>query len=352
MRITRYVLKEVSASFCVTTGILLFIALSNRFSLYLSKAVTGVLPLEMIIKIMGLHIPELLTYLLPLSFFIALLFSYGRLHVDNEMTVLFACGIPWRYFLRITGYYATGVALLVAVLGLIIVPMTADKREKLLVEGETMGMMQALVPGRFQSLMGGKTVFYLENTEAKKQTMQGILIADQLSEGKGWTLITAEHAKLHTDQKTGELYLVLFEGHRYQGIPGQANYQIMDFKEYGRAIQTPQETTMPQASLRVKTNTFLWKSQDTDDQAELQWRLSFPISVWVLALLAIPLAQVRPRQGRFSNLLPALLIFILYYNSFTVVRRWVAAAVLPPYLGVWWVHGIFLVLGIILYRRV
>ena len=57
--------------------------------------------------------------------------------------------------------------------------------------------------------------------------------------------------------------------------------------------------------------------------AELQWRFALPISVLMLALLAIPLSHVRPRQGRYSHILPAILIYIVYMNLLFIARNWV-----------------------------
>ena len=349
--IARYITKEILLAFVVITSVLMLIVLSNRFAIYLAKAATGELPIGLVLKIVGLYTPELLSYLIPLGYFMAILFGLGRLYIDSEMTVLSACGISVGYILRLILTLAFCIMLMTALLTLWIVPQVTQWREEALSEGEAYGVMQSLLPGRFQTFSEGKLVFYLEDSFKKQENLKGVFIAerprDVIEGDHGWTLITAEKAQLKREEETKDFYLVLKDGYRYQGVPGAANYTVVRFKEYGRAI--PHQTE-PLSSdiLRIKNNASLLSSSTPEDSAELQWRLSLPLTVLVLALIAVPLARVRPRHGRFAKFLPAIVIYIIYYNLFTVCRRWVAASVLPSFIGVWWVHGLFMLLGIVL----
>lgn len=347
--IARYITKEIFWAFLVITTILFLIVLSNRFAAYLAKAATGELPVGLVFQIVGLHTPELLSYLIPLGLFIGLLFAFGRLYADSEMTVLSACGISLQYIIQLTLTFACIVMLVTALLTLWVVPKITTLREQAISEGGSIGVMQSMIPQRFQIFSGGKLVFYLEDTSNKEDNLKGIFIAERpmniANAEDPWTLITAEDARFKRDEKTNQSYIVLKDGHRYQGLPGAADYKVVRFKEYGRAI--PQETGPSESdTLRLKNTTLLLKSQNSEDAAELQWRLSLPLSVPILALIAVPLARVRPRHGRYAKFLPAIAIYIIYYNLFTVSRRWVAASVLPSFVGVWWVHGLFFLVGL------
>jgi lipopolysaccharide export system permease protein len=353
--VARYITKEIFWAFLVTTSILFLIVFSNRFAAYLAKAATGELPVTLVFQIVALYTPELLSYLIPLGLLIGLLFSFGRLYADNEMAVLFACGISLQYIIKLTLCFALIVALIVSFLTLWAVPQITAIREQVLSEGEAFGVMQSMLPQRFQTLSDGKLVFYLENTDSNKDTLKGIFIAERPTniqdETETWTLITAESARLKRDEKTNHFDLVLKNGHRYQGLPGAADYKVIRFKEYGRGI--PEDTSSPTESdvLRLKSTEYLLNSHDPEEAAEFQWRVSLPLSVLVLALIAVPLARVRPRHGRFAKFLPAIVIYIIYYNLFTVSRRWVAASVLPSFIGVWWVHGLFFMIGLVLVAK-
>ncbi len=347
--VARYITKEVVVAFSVITLILLLIVLSNRFAAYLAKAATGELPIKLVFHIVGLYTPELLSYLIPLGLFIAILFTYGRLYADSEMIVLFACGVSLRRIINLTIALALVIALLTGWLTLWCVPKVALLREKILAEGEAFGVMQSLLPGRFQSFAEGRLVFYIEDVSSKQDNIKGVFIAERPTDlsinESSWAFITAEDAKIKRDEKTHDFYLVLNKGHRYQGLPGTANYTLVSFEEYGRTIPHA-APPIPSDSLRLKESVNLFTSRDPVETAELQWRLSLPLTVPILALLAVPFSRVRPRQGRFAKFLPAIGVYIIYYNLFTVSKRWVASGVLPAFIGVWWVHLLFLLIGL------
>lgn len=349
--IARYITKEVIFSFLTITGILFLIVLCNRMAVYLAKAATGELPIRLVFNIVLLFTPELLSYLIPIGLFIAILFSYGRLYADSEMAVLASCGVGFKYIIQLTGTIAFVIMILTGILTLWVVPKVASYREEAISKGET-GMLQALMPGRFQTLGEGRLVFYLEDIAPKKedqkqktdQPLKGIFIAERPTTvspaDHGWTLITAEEAEIKADPATENVYLVLKQGHRYQGFPGAADYTVVSFDEYGRGM--PREIGgASQEAFRQKNSASLLFSKIPGDAAELQWRTSLPLSVFILALIAIPLSRVNPRRGRFAKFLPAVVIYIVYYNLFTVARRWVESGTIPSFLGAWWVHGLF-----------
>jgi len=351
--ISRYVTKEIVLAFLTVTGILLLIVLGNRFAVYLAKAATGELPVSFVFYIVGLFVPELLSYLIPLGLLIGLLFALGRLYIDSEMTVLFACGVSKKYFIKLTFCIAMVIALITAFLTLWVVPKAAIKRQAILAKAETFAISQSLASQEFQPFGTEDFIFYLEDATNKPEQLAGVFIAERPSldaHREQWTVITAEKAAIKQDEKTGNLYLILKDGHRFQGLPGAFDYSVTDFAEYGRSMQV--ETSIESIkgdSLRDKGSIELFNSKEPEDAAELQWRLSLPLTVLILALMAVPLAEVKPRQGRFGRFLPALVIYIVYYNAFTICRRWVAAGVLPSFIGVWWVHlvAFLIALGLI-----
>lgn len=348
MIVARYITKEVAWTFLAITAILLLIALSNRFAAFLAKAATGELPIGLVFRLVWLYIPELLSFLIPLSFFLAILFAYGRMHADSEMTVFAACGMSSVHISRFTLILSLLVMLIVGWLCLFLVPALAEHREKAVSEGEALAVIQSTLPGRFQMFGEGNLVFYLEDMDSKSNKLKGVFIAEKPEQEKNkgaWTLISAEEAHVEREAKTKDFYLVLKQGYRYQGKPGTGDYHIIKFAEYGRAVQ---QQMAPASSelLRTKQSSTLAESSALEDLAELQWRLSIPLSVPLLALLAIPLARVSPRHGRFAKFLPAILLYIVYYNLFTLSKRWIVSQVLPSFIGVWWVHLSFFALAL------
>jgi lipopolysaccharide export system permease protein len=346
--IARYITKEILVAFGTITFVLFFIILSNRLGQFLAKAATGEFPISLVFELILLYTPEFLSYLIPLGFFIAILFGYGRLYADSEMNILAACGISTRYIVRLTLSIAFILMLITAWLSLWAVPRVTLLREKILSQGAVFGMMQSLLPQQFHTFSEGKLIVYAEETDPKKALLRRVFIVGDpiyFSQNRIGTLISAEKAQIKQDPKSDHFYLLLKNGQRYTGTPGEANYNVATFKEYERAVYQKSESTQSDI-LRIKKTKSLFRSSAPPDIAELQWRLSLALTVPILALIAIPLAHVRPRQGRFAKFLPAILIYIVYYNLFTVSRRWVENGTLPGFIGVWWVHALFLLVGV------
>jgi len=74
-------------------------------------------------------------------------------------------------------------------------------------------------------------------------------------------------------------------------------------------------------------------------QAQLQWRLSMPLMCIVLTAVAVPLARLKPRQGRYARVGLALLIYLVYSNLISLGQAWIARGAIPAALGLWWAHA-------------
>ena len=94
----------------------------------------------------------------------------------------------------------------------------------------------------------------------------------------------------------------------------------------------------------------MW-NPDLKKAAEFQWRLSIPLMVVILTLVAVPLSRVQPRAGKYAAVLPALVFFMIYANGLFVARDWLAAGKTPLCLGLWWLHGTAAAVGLLLIWR-
>jgi lipopolysaccharide export system permease protein len=356
MVIARYISKEIITTFLALVFILLFIAISNKFVMFLAKAASGKLSLGLVFKIVGLYIPELFAIMAPVAMFIAILFTHSRLHTDSEVAVLLTSGFDWAHLTRITLMVAGGVAVLVAIINFIAIPIFSVKREQLVANGQVAGVVNAITPGRFQTIEDNDhLVFYVENVLPDGE-LQNIFIAqqptnDKQDADKSVVVLTAKTASVKQQEDPNEFYLVLRNGYRYVGVPGTANYSVTSFAEYGRQLKYPVSAGANNNDNMRGTREIL-QSNAPKDLAEFQWRCAMPIALMLLAMIAIPLAKVQPRQGRYAKFLPAVLIYMLYYNLLTVVRRYIANGTFPSFPGMWVVHIAFFVFAIFLLLQV
>jgi lipopolysaccharide export system permease protein len=149
------------------------------------------------------------------------------------------------------------------------------------------------------------------------------------------------------DDETGDLYIVLTDGYRYVGTPGKKDYEIMKYDEY--AIRIKKEINLTKTDASSASTTELWHNRDNRlSAAELQWRISLPLSAIILIAMGVPLSKIQPRHGRFVRLIPATLIYIIYVNLLVLARSWIRTGVISTNVGMWWVHIIMLMVAFIL----
>src|SRR5690606_10905240 len=133
----------------------------------------------------------------------------------------------------------------------------------------------------------------------------------------------------------------------YDGAPGDADYRVVRFADHGVEIAPSAPDVATSSREGVPTATLLG-SNDPRDIAELQWRISGPVLLLVLAFIAVPLARTRPREGHYERIVIGVLVYVLYSNLLGVARLGLERGQLPPWLGLLWVHLLFIGAGVLL----
>jgi lipopolysaccharide export system permease protein len=346
MIIQKYLRSTLVRSTGAITAVLLLIALSNKFVSLIGHAASGDLPGTLLFQMVALHVPELLAFLLPLGFFLGIVLSTGTLYAENQMVALFANGVSWRLILIEILKISLVITGIVGLLTLWSIPKFHLFKEQLLNQHESAHLIQTMSPGRFHSLKNGTVVFYVEEMTRGTDSLQEVFIAEQpLDSSEAWSVLTAERGVIHKSEQ-GHRYLELSNGTRYEGKPGSSDYSVVSYDTYGRLVEEPQKQ-VPMFN-RVTPTAMLLKSTAPHHRAELQWRIAIPLSTTILGLMAIGICYIAPRSGRYAKVLPGILTYIVYYNLLTVSKRWLEADVLSPYVGLWWVHSLALLVAAIL----
>jgi lipopolysaccharide export system permease protein len=352
----RYLSREVLVTLSAVSAVLLVIIMSGRFIKYLAQAAQGVLDPSVLFLIMGYRMPGFLQLILPLGLFLGILLAYGRLYLDSEMTVLSATGMSNRRLLGYSMAPAAIVAVIVAWLSLGLAPQGVAEVAKIFNQQDAMTEFDTLVPGRFQAMKDGSRVTYTEGLSDDRGQLAGVFISEKRMqrqvEGEkpkqsGITVLVAEKGR-QVIQADGSRYLILENGYRYDGNPGQADYRATQYDTHGVLLPKPSVSAEIGEREAVPTRELIG-SDEPRYQAELQWRLSIPLLVFIVTLLAVPLARVNPRQGRFLKLLPAILLYMAYLALLIGARGQLDKGKIPMELGLWWVHALFLLIGAVLF---
>jgi len=343
----RYVLREVALAWVAVTGVLLVILVSNQLARILGLAAANGFPQQVVLSLIGLTTVQNLTVLVPIGMLLAVILALGRLYHESEMAAVRACGIgPERLYLPVMTL-ALAAAAGVAWLSFDVTPAARTAAEALRQEAFRNAQFGRLEAGKFRSFAGGTAVFYAERADA-----DGVLynVFLERRQQEGIELAVAARA-VHRIEDGGRLHvIVLYDGERYEGVPGRADFRRIRFAEHGIPVRIP-DPSAGTVSRSQKSTAALLRSDDPGDASELQWRISLPVMVIVLALLAVPLAALRPREGRYARVAMAIIAYFLYSNLISASRVWIEKEQIDPRLGLWWVHALVVVLAIYLLHR-
>ena len=341
MIIFRYLSKEILISTLAVCLALLFIFLSIRFANLLAEATAGKYAVNVLFEMILYRMPGFVQIIIPLGFYIAVLLAYGRLYMESEMVVLFACGVSQRQLLSITLVSACLMAVFVGVFSFWLSPLGTRLYAQILEEQRNRSEFDVLNAGRFQSLSGGQTITYVDEIINDHKNLNDVFIARESGGNAAPTIILARHGEQLNHPDYGQRYLVLKDGRQYEGQPGTAEFRITHFSSYGQYMPPVMLSGEYASEADAKPTMELLSSNDPVMRTTLQWRLSLPVMVMVIALLAVPFSKTNPRQGRYLKMLPAILVFVFYYVFLSSVSGLMKQGKWPIFPGFWIVHAFF-----------
>jgi lipopolysaccharide export system permease protein len=332
-RLDRYLLREVAQTFVAVTGVLLLILLSNQLARVLGQAAQSDFPSQVVLILIGLTTLQQLTVLVPIGLFLGIVLALGRLYHESEITAMAACGVgPLSLYRPIALLSFFAVALLAA-LSFYIVPGAGLVAQEIRIEALRAAQFGALEPGRFRSFAGGDAVFYAEKVQRSGQ-LEGVFVQRRV--GDRLEIAVARRAEQRGAGQAEQLF-VLFDGRRYEGEPGSAEWRSMEFAEHGIPVRMP-DYTAKRERRELRPTRDLLASATGPDRAELAWRIAVPVMAAVLMVLAVPLAKLAPRQGRFARVGVAVLAYFVYSNLVAAVRVWIEKDSPGGAWGLWWTH--------------
>lgn len=346
--VDRYLLREIILTLIGVMLILLAMVLSHRLVVYLNLAVSAQLAREAILLLLGLQAIRFAALMLPLALLLAIMLALGRLYRDSEMVAMAATGMGPKVIFRPVLMLALPLGLLMAGLSLYVIPRVMALQQELQERAEQTAEISIFNPGTFREIADGRFVIYVGALAEDGQALRDIFVYSPTRDGMAIT--TAREGRQHIDPATDARYVVLGEGRRYQGRPGQGDYQNVNFDALSVRVDRapgPSEELRRQAIPLEQ----LIGSPIPAAWAEIQSRIATPVSLVILAGLAPLLARTRPREGRYGRVVAAVLIYIIYMNLLEVGQAWLIKDALWWPLGLWWVHLFPLGLGMFLWQR-
>jgi lipopolysaccharide export system permease protein len=338
----RYILREVITAWIVVMGVLLIILLANQLAAVLERAAVSQFPQGVVLELIYLGILQYLGILVPVGLLLGIILALGRVYHDSELAAAFACGVrPITLYAPVIGLGVV-VAIALAALTLVVAPGATAQALTIRNAAVRAGQFAPLQPGTFRAFGGGSAVVYAEKVNADG-TLQNVFV--ERNQGPVVEVAVASRA-LHTVAPDGNTQTIkLLDGERLEGIPGSSQFRTSTYAELTIPVRVPPVNDVIK-DLDAQPTAALFASSDPKRQAQLQWRLSMPLMCIVLTVLAVPLARLKPRQGRYSRVWLAVVVYLVYSNLISLGQAWIARGTMPVALGLWWTHAAVVLLAV------
>ncbi|MCF7990328.1 MAG: LPS export ABC transporter permease LptF [Thiohalocapsa sp.] len=340
--VDRYLLAEIAKVFVAIMVTLMLVMSSMLFLRSLEQVNVGALTSDLLLRFLGLQILRDTASLLPPAFFIAALVALGRMARDSELIAFHACGLgPVRIY-RSLLLLALPLALLTAWFSLALQPY-ASARIQLIEDsqGDQAAKVSGLQAGRFYQQEDGDITFYATELDAGKR-FRDVFIQDRRQDPP--RVVLGESAMYQESARSGERAVVLERGSRFDGAAGSAEYGIADFSRYTYYLSDDGNAVGGRRRRSAQPTSQLIGSSSLADRAEIGHRLSAPVGIFALALLAIPLTTLSPRQRGGGRMFLAFLAYFAFFNLQRLAVSWMEAGVTPAWMGVLWYQAFIVVL--------
>jgi lipopolysaccharide export system permease protein len=333
MIIDRYIMREIIKPTVAVCSILVFIFGCYMATRFLVDALSGQLPGTTIIILILLRIAIALEVLLPTTLYLSVVVALGRLYKDSEMTALFACGVSLGRIYRPVLFTAVVIAVIVASLSLFIRPWAYKQYYRIKAHAEANFDLTRMNDGTFYETKKGARVIYAEKVDHQLDEAGRVFIRTERDEDL--QVIFARRANQTMDQATGKQILVFTDGYLYEFSRTGEEGRVVQFEQSAMPL-APKENLHLKYRVKAASSVALARSDDSEEIAEFQWRLSTPLATILLALIGVPLSRSSPRRGKYAKIATAVVIFAVYYNLSALAKKWVERGILDTIPGIWW----------------
>ena len=365
----RHILKEILVATGLAMGLFIFVLLvGNALKDVAELVVAGKLDFWVFLKVLGLLIPYVASFALPLGMLTGTLIALGRLSSQREITAMKSAGLS-LYQISAPVFLIAFFGMIAAVLvNLHYAPQSRLERKALLASALTENPVGFIEERRFIHEFPGY-VIYMGGRDGS--TMKDFWIWELDKAKRVKLFLRAAEGELAYDKSNKELILTLRDGTAEQRDPeqpeafGQTMPDSLFFGELPIALPLHQLFgDERKRRVRTKEMTFaqlmdrreIELAQEartgepmTEDRLEVQVHLqknfALAFSVFSLAVFGVPLAIHVVRKETYANLGIALVIAMSYYFLIIMVSWLEGHPSLRPDLLIWLPNLIFQSIG-------
>ena len=335
MILQRYLLKDIFSHTGAVGLVFLLVILASRSIQYLEQVSRGELSLELVFWVILFRLPEFLELIIPFSFFLSIVLVIGRLCSDNEMIILEQNGYSNSRLLKLFFVASLFFALLTSLFSFWVTPTSKSNLDNIYQQTSFKEDFNSIQPGKFIFLKDG-SVFYAG--EKNNEIFSNVFLNFSIPESKNSeSFLTAKKSFISSEDPN----LVFFE-------EGQS------FSKDGKnQVKMSFELLSMNAGKNFLDETTNQKNANEVQSSGLNniWKMSLPLLTLIAVFLALPLSKVKPRQGRYSKVLPCLIVFLVYLGLLLLVKGWLDEGRITFAPSLLLIHLSFFLLGLILISK-
>lgn len=307
----------------------------------LRDAAGGKIASSDVLILIGFYSLDYFPILLILTGFISVLLVVTRAYQDSEMVVWFASGLSLTRWIAPVLSVAVPLTLVVGTLSLLVSPWANEQMQEVRNRYEKREDIAKVAPGKFQESRGGGRVSFVEEVSGDLSKVQNIFTS-MINDGRS-SVIVAKEGKVEIDEH-GDRFLVMSQGRRYDGLPTEGDFQMMQFEKYAVLLSSQSSVDANNKSAKALTSKTLIEEPSPVRDGELLWRVSLPFMGLLLMLLAIPLGYVNPRVGRSANMIVALILVAVNLNILNMLQLSVVQGRISFWRASWPMHVVVAIL--------
>jgi lipopolysaccharide export system permease protein len=371
----RHVLKEVLVSTALAMGLFVFVLLLGNVMKDIAELVAaGKLEFMVFLKLMGLLIPYVAAYALPLGVLTGTLMALGRLSSQQEITAMKSAGLS-LYQIASPVFLISFVGMIAGVVvNLHYAPQSRLAYKQMMANAVSENPIGFIEERRFIHDFPGY-VIYMGGRDGP--LMKDFWIWELDGEQRVKLFLRAKEGEINFDEANRALVLTLRDGtaeQRDESDPEALADQPMRSLFFGELpIELPMGTLFGESNkrkARTKEMTFaqlmdvrereLVEEELTGEgmtkkrmkvQMHMQKSFAMAFSVFSLAIFGVPLAIQVGRKESYANLAIALIIAMSYYFLIIAVSWLEGARSLRPDLLIWLPNIAFQAVGFYLIQR-
>ncbi|MNB78132.1 Lipopolysaccharide export system permease protein LptF [compost metagenome] len=215
----------------------------------------------------------------------------------------------------------------------------------MLAEAKANPGMAALAQGQFQQASDGSSVLFIESVDGSR--FNEVFLAQIRTKGNARPSVVVADSGQLSQGKDGSQIVTLNKGTRFEGTALLRDFRITDFQNYQAIIGHQAVALDPSDTEQMDMRTLI-NTDNNRARAELHWRITLVFTVFMMALMVVPLSVVNPRQGRVLSMLPAMLLYLVFFLLQTSIKSNGGKGKIDPVVWTWVVNGLYLLLAVAL----